>query len=371
MSKKGMFLINSLAGGGAERVFSKLIKMISEDTARYEIHVVLLDIEKEEYPLPDGINVHRLGGSKLAGLYKLLKLTRRLRPSFIFSFLTRSNVFNIFLGSISSHKILINERSNTKKRIRGNFKHQKKYLLSATYSRADVIACCSQGIHDGLNKDFNLDISKLVVINNAYNIEHLEEQSNTQVQLQEKYVVAVGRLTKEKGFIELISAFASLDTNIRLKILGQGPLLLSLKQIAQKCGVIDRVDFMGFVSNPYPIIKNAECYVLSSHCEGFPNSLAEAMALSIPVIATNCFDGPSEILNYHRHIAQKEVIHAPYGLLVNTGDIPAMSNAMTQLLNDKALSDHYSKQSLIRAKEYSEDIFYDKYSHLINQNICA
>jgi len=370
INQKGIFIINSLAGGGAERVFCKLIRMINDSkSTSYVIHIVLLDKEKEAYSIPDNIIIHRFGGNKLCGIFKLYRLINKINPDFVFSFLMRSNILNIITGVFKQHKVLINERANTNQRIRGRFSGLKKYLLKKSYQKADKVICCSQGVKDCLETDYDIKSENLVVINNSYNIEFLEEKSRIKGSFKEQYIVAIGRLVEAKGFNDLITAFSLLDSDIRLKILGEGPLLNSLKKHAVNSGVSDRVDFQGFVPNPYPIIKASELYILSSYVEGFPNSLAEAMALSRPVIATNCFDGPSEILDYSGMIETGEVINARFGLLINTGDIKAMAQAMSVLIENQDLRKHYKKQSVIRAHHYSEDVFYKKFSQLINNSL--
>ncbi|MCJ8293080.1 MAG: glycosyltransferase [Colwellia sp.] len=370
LKKKGLFIINSLEGGGAEKVFLNLVRLISlDDTKAYNIEVVLLDIKHEAYILPSDIKVHRLSKNKIFGFCKLFCLILKLKPDFTLSFLTRSNFISVFYSIVFNYVTFISERSNTKNRIRGNCKFLKKFIIKFIYSKATKIICCSVGVERGLINYLKINNEILTTINNPYNIKKLEQLASVHYELGEKYIVGIGRLTKTKGFVDLISAFSKLDTCIRLKILGDGPEIKNLLKLTLQLGISERVDFLGFVDNPYTIVKNSEFYVLSSYTEGFPNTLVEAMALAKPVISTNCPDGPNEILDYDVDIKEGSVVKANYGLIINTGDINAMHSAMNMLILDKNLYAHYEKKSLERASCYSEDIFYSKFKNIIESKI--
>lgn len=109
--------------------------------------------------------------------------------------------------------------------------------------------------------------------------------------------ISVGKFRVEKNLQLLLQAFSLLkDLPIQLIIIGGGPLETNLKQQAGELGIADKVWFGGFKSNPFKYIKNANCFVLSSHTEGFPNVLLEALACGKSVISTDCKSGPREIL---------------------------------------------------------------------------
>ena len=80
---------------------------------------------------------------------------------------------------------------------------------------------------------------------------------------------------------------------------------------------------MGFQKNPFIWIKRAQCFVLSSKHEGLPSVLIEAMILNIPVVATDCPDGPNEIL-----------LDGRAGVLVEASNVEAISVAINRVLSD-------------------------------------
>jgi glycosyltransferase involved in cell wall biosynthesis len=100
----------------------------------------------------------------------------------------------------------------------------------------------------------------------------------------------------QKGFDTLLRAHAQLHDDIRLVILGEGPLRPRLERLARDLGIDHRVDFAGFLTNPYPCYRASDAVVLSSRWEGLPTVLIEALSLGTPVVSTDCPSGPAEIL---------------------------------------------------------------------------
>jgi glycosyltransferase involved in cell wall biosynthesis len=146
----------------------------------------------------------------------------------------------------------------------------------------------------------------------------------------EKVVLAVGRLSREKGHNDLIEGFKLVrETNpalsVKLIIVGDGPERSRLEANAESLGVEELVVFTGQVSDVQPFYAMAEVFVLPSHSEGSPNVLLEAMAASVPVVAT-AVGGVPEIVTNHES-----------ALLVPPNDPKALAAAIGQLLADKTL----------------------------------
>lgn len=135
------------------------------------------------------------------------------------------------------------------------------------------------------------------VINNPCDIDRVNKLSEENLQvLEDKYILGVGRLTKQKRFDVLIKAFHKSNVkNLKLVILGEGNQREDLDKLINELDLKDKVILPGFMNNPYPWYKNASLFVLSSDYEGFGNVIVEALACGTPVISTDC--GPtSEIL---------------------------------------------------------------------------
>lgn len=133
-------------------------------------------------------------------------------------------------------------------------------------------------------------------------------------------LVAVGRLVPQKDFATLLQAFALLPNRpaYRLSILGDGPGRGELELQAAELGIGSQVSMPGFLENPYPALSTADIFVSSSRWEGLPIAVLEALALGLPIVATECPGGHVPILK-----------GAPHAYLVAPGDAPAMAHAIT------------------------------------------
>jgi len=137
-------------------------------------------------------------------------------------------------------------------------------------------------------------------------------------------LVALGRLSAEKGFDALIEAFeraSAAHSEWSLVIAGDGPLADALRSQAGRTRCADRIVFAGLVTKPEELLADAEIFALSSRREGFPNALVEAMACGCAVIATDCRSGPAEI-----------VTSGIDGLLVPVDNVDALVGSLTSLM---------------------------------------
>lgn len=110
--------------------------------------------------------------------------------------------------------------------------------------------------------------------------------------------ITIGRMSPEKNQARLLEAFKDLqvsDPNTRLVLVGSGQLESELKSYASALGITDSVVFTGQVSNPYPLLAAADCFVLSSDYEGQPMVILEALTLGLPIVTTG-FDSVADAL---------------------------------------------------------------------------
>jgi len=153
---------------------------------------------------------------------------------------------------------------------------------------------------------YRLPREKLVVIPNFVDVLSVEKSANEKAFLKNEdrcylkspYIISIGRLHNQKGYKFLLNAFSKIANKIphNLIILGEGSLLNDLSIQVKELNLEKRVLFPGFVQNPYPLLKGAQLFVLSSLYEGMPNVLLEAIALGVPVVSSDCPSGPKEIL---------------------------------------------------------------------------
>lgn len=337
-NKRILFVINSLAGGGAERVFTTLIEGSFDRASRFEIAVALLDDDEEAYELPDWVTVFRLDSrhSLRRSQVAIRKLVKKWRPDVALAFLTRANVVTIRAMRSFGRSVLISERVNTSAHFAsGRAAALSRFLVRRYYPRADRIIGVSQGVNDTLNDDFGVPESKMSVVYNPVDIDSIRRKAaeTPSLAVESDDIVAMGRLVPNKNFSLAIRAFAKSSHPGRLIILGDGPERDNLAQLAHEQGVADRVLMPGFQSNPYAIMAHAGLFLLSSNAEGFSNALVEAMAVGMPIVATDCRSSPAEILEA-KSPEPGQYMSGRGGLLVPVDDVAAMASAISALENE-------------------------------------
>lgn len=258
-------------------------------------------------------------------------------------------------------------------------------------AKSDRLVCCSALIAREVSRRF--PSKQVSVLYNPYNLEDIrkragesrarlpwEEDTGNQIPL----IVSMGRENDVKGFWHLIKAFAEVRRkgySAHLMIIGEGTFQ-EYRKLAEDLGVLQDVFFTGVLKNPYPYLKEADIYVLSSLNEGFPNALVEAMALAVPVLATNCKSGPAEILlKEYRELTLKNYMDADYGILLpepgreknlDSGVLEqeeaVMAEAIISLLGDRERCEYYRKQARLRAAEYSDAAYVEKLSKMMQED---
>jgi glycosyltransferase involved in cell wall biosynthesis len=179
-------------------------------------------------------------------------------------------------------------------------------MYRALYRRFDLIICQSTAMKAEMVEVCGIPSSRAVVIHNPVDIRAVQHLSRQSVPPEfalwcsdERTIplVAAGRLSAEKGFDTLIDALALLSRkDVRLLILGDGPLRAELEDRATRKGVADQVHFAGFQSNPYALFARAHALVFSSRFDAFPNVVLEALACGTGVIAVPAPGGIREII---------------------------------------------------------------------------
>jgi glycosyltransferase involved in cell wall biosynthesis len=212
----------------------------------------------------------------------------------------------------------------------------------AFYHWADAVVAVSQGVADDLRRITGLGEDKVRVIYNpvitpaVFNNAEEPLEHAWFAQGEPPVVLGVGRLTAQKDFATLIRAFRQVRNHCeaRLVILGEGQERSRLEAMLKELGLSGDASLPGFVDNPYPYMKHAAVFVLSSRWEGFGIVVAEALALGSPVVATNCPSGPAEILGGGR-----------WGQLVPVGATTEMARAVVTILSGQCEIDGQERAS--------------------------
>jgi len=363
----GIFLY-SMAAGGAERVVSVLLPELAR---RYEVTLFLMN-ETLFYPVPDEVEIVWLERSRPdeAGWRKLFKLPwlawryRRLLESYkielSLSLMNRPNYINVLAKMIgTSCKVVISERTAPLEIYGGSHMKNRisRWLIRRLYPRADSVVVNAYGIFEDLKKNFAIPEKNITIIPNPINLETIPYPKHQTNKNNDPFVfLAVGRLERQKNHALLIKALAqSKHQNTVLSIYGEGPLRPELEALIARCGLKDRVHLAGRTDEIFYKMQSADCLLLGSDFEGFPNVLVEALACGLPVISTDCISGPREILaeekEYDTPTRHFRIVQ--YGILVEKNNTDAMSAAMDEVYRNKTLREHLKKLGPKRAKAFA------------------
>ena len=389
-----LILLPNLSGGGAERTAVTLLQGI--DRSKFDIRLGLLkaeghylkDVDPDDLELPivkrpdswlhsapgDSLNaptfsrlIPRLIRLPLS-IYQLSELISRVKPDVLVSFMTAFNAMTglaLKLSGQTQTYWVAREGNNIETVFKNTFSSRfMTEVVRRMSRRAHVAADCSLAISNGLAESMIellcLPPAAVRVIYNPCNLQRIQQQSRQTNDAAQygRYIIAVGRLEKQKGFEILLNAYARdiASTGVQLVILGEGTHRQDLEALAVKLDISKLVHLPGFVENPWAYIAQADLFVLSSLWEGFGHVVIEAMACRTPVVVTDCDFGPSEIVQ-----------HEETGLVVPTGNAAALSRAMISLLNDPDKAGRLAANGFRRAQDFEMTRILKAYEEMFSE----
>jgi len=400
MNNHVAFLINSLAGGGAEKVAIRLSEHLP-------VSAFILLERDVKYKTDKPIFFLSNHSTKTSPIIKTLsiityayKLSRFLeKTSLVVSFLERANFVNIISKLFKKHKAIISVRMDQQKGHVG-LRKLNKLLVRILYPKADLIIAVSHGVKQSLI-NLGIEEEKIKVIYNPYPIDEIRELAKEPLGSYEEIfkhpvLITAGRLTKQKGQWYLLRVFKALKEkhkDLKLVILGEGELKDYLVKLSEELGlktyVWDKdelsesfdVYFLGFQKNPFKFIARAKLFVFPSLWEGFPNALVEAMACSVCVVSSDCRSGPREILapNTDFNYQTQKPEFAEYGVLMPVFEVKYKSaeeplgereimwvKTIDKLLEDESLRKNYSEKAKQRAEDFRIEKILIEWRNIIN-----
>ena len=307
-----LMAIETLGGGGAERVALDLARVWPRDHAR---PVLLVATLKGTYVdrLPHDLEVIEIGlpsspRKVILFLWRLRKKLSGRRIAGVVSHMSGMNRMMLraaFLGIVRAPVVVVEHNDFLRNQMVAAMPRLRSFLLMKEtgflYRRATAVVGCSLGVARQVAALFKLNPDRVHGIPNpveprfAFRSPLEPETAAWFAKLQRPVFVSVGRMVPQKGFDDLIRAFA-LQSRGSLVILGEGPLHNDLAELSNELGVANRVWMPGFLPAPERVLQAADVYVSSSHWEGYPLVLIEAYAAGLPVVARDCDFGPSEIV---------------------------------------------------------------------------
>ena len=365
------FVINSLGGGGAERVVLRLARGLIDRSHRVDI-VMFQAIVHYPEDIPQGTRLFITNG----GLDKsteestkvvLTSLVRVHAPSRSLDWARAANAIkwdplclptsrmvgqaraiasymalekpDCILPNLPGPKIatllahhFVTESPPTIPIVHNVVRWRRRRRRRSRYLFANAAHCVavSQGVSESLADAIGVPSEKITTIYNPVVTPDIAKRAAEQpnhpwfLDHGEPIILAAGRFEKQKDYPTLIRAFARVSVRrpCRLIILGEGSKRTEIEGLVQEFNLTDRVSLPGWVENPFAFMARASLFVLSSRWEGLPTVLVEALACGCPCVSTDCPSGPAEILQ-----------DGEFGVLVPVGDSEALAEAMERVLD--------------------------------------
>ena len=267
-----------------------------------------------------------LGGERLQQLKRLMELER---PHRVLALLGRTNIRCCLAAWDLPLHLVVSERNDPARQQLDRF---WSWLRTLSYQRADVVTANAEGVVESLRRMGRWKRLELLPNPLPSVVQELSaaDSGGAQSTTHELQLLTVARLVRQKGLDVLIDAFAALNfeqrVTWRLIVAGDGPERQALEAQAQRLGVANQIDFLGFHSDPASLMRKGGVFVLPSRYEGMPNALLEAMGFALPVVITDVSPGPLEV-----------VTDGVEGLVVPGDDVEALKRAISRLINDPTL----------------------------------
>lgn len=353
-----LFLFEDLYGRGAERVSLGLIAQLDRAEFAPRIWVLrskdpaLLSEVPQDVPMRVALRPDQRIRHQLLGVPRSL-LREAAQADVIVATVELMPTYFAFLAGLLTGTPVVGWVRNSMDQTLGTHPVWHTRLSRLIYRRLPRLVFVSHGAQRTLQALMPLRPERLSVIHNPIDLAGVRARSlhplpDWAAWMKERpTVLSVGRLTRQKGFDVLIEAHAALraaGSEHQLLILGEGSSQAELQALARRLGVEDSVHLPGFVPNPYPFMRHAAVYALSSRYEGFANVITEAMACGAPVVATDCPSGPAEILEGGQH-----------GLLTPPGDSAALAHALGRVLDDPALAAQLREAGTRRVQDFAPE----------------
>jgi GalNAc-alpha-(1->4)-GalNAc-alpha-(1->3)-diNAcBac-PP-undecaprenol alpha-1,4-N-acetyl-D-galactosaminyltransferase len=357
--------ISSLGPGGAERVMANMVNYWAAK-GREVVLITLAPPAGDFYPIHHGVKrvgldllldshhqVTRAARYNLRRVIRLRQAIQASKPDVVIGFGSTTNVLTIIAGRSLGIPVIASERVDPRHHPIGSAWRVLRFLV---YRYANALVVQSPALREWAS-GFVPDRAVNVIPNAIQPVLNRRQYEPRHHIASVRTVIAMGRLTPQKGFDLLLRAFSKVATKHAewsLIILGQGEDHESLEGLIIKLGLKDRVTLTGVVQDPTRLLKEADLFVMPSRYEGFPNALLEAMACGLPVIATDCDSGPRDIIRDNVD-----------GLLVPPNDIAVLASAMDCLMGDQAERQRLGARAVDVVERFSTDKIMNMWDNLL------
>ncbi len=350
--------ISLITWGSSGGPFPRLIRWLADGLSKYDrrVDIIFLQDPKGIKKVNDKIREIGLGTRARYAVFPIMMYLRQYQPSFVLATPSHVAIPTLIAGSVSNVPVIPWEPtflSYDEPYLPILMRVMTKAFRKSIYKLSSAVVATSSDVANEVKREIGL--KSIYVLPNPCNIEAIKRTIGSQEKKNSKTcnLVAVSRLIYQKGVDVILKAIHILNNhginNFKLTVLGDGQLRNELRELSKTLGVADKVNFLGYVSNPYPYMASSDVFVHASRWEGFGMVIVEAMALGLPVIATSCPGGPKEILD-----------NGKYGYIVPPDDPEKLAEAIAHLINNPKERDRLRSLSLVRIQDYKPEIIAQK-----------
>jgi glycosyltransferase involved in cell wall biosynthesis len=351
-----LFVIDNLEFGGGERGFLQLIRSLPGEgwTVSVAAHPGGLFEVQARAAGAEFLGMDMSSRAGLATIVRLWRLVRTGRFTVVHSQGARADFFARMASLVVPGVRLVSTVQMpvdgfAVSRVRGSV---YRFFDRLARTRVDRFIVVSQALKRRLVESWGVPEARVALIHNGVETDRLVPASDSDdrrrlrqdLGLPEhaRLLCAVGRLVWQKGFEHLLLALPGVLARVPevgLAIVGEGPLRAELEGRARRLGLAERVRFLGFRSDVPSLLRGCDVLAVPSLQEGFPMITLEAMALGVPIVASD-IEGVAEQLDHDRE-----------ALLVPPGEPKALTGALLALLQDSALRRRLGEAARRRAVE--------------------
>jgi glycosyltransferase involved in cell wall biosynthesis len=322
--KKIGLLIDTLIGGGAERIVLNFAETFNK--FGHDVHIILVENKIEHDVDASLYHIHYLSENGILSKNKFinkLKLTNKLKNKVkeieddgnkFDLFISNSEDMDLFAQKAKLENFYIRYRNSMYEYYKNKFENtvgfkglrrqiKFKNQFKSRYNNQNIITV-SKALIDDITKDMGIKPKMIKNIYNPFDFDKIRERGNeiNENIPKEKYIIYVAKFENRKNQKLLVKAYNKSKIDLPLVLLGNThtnsdkEYLKELKELIKELDLENKIIFPGFQKNPYPWIKNAELFVMSSNSEGLPLVLVESLILGTKIVSTDCPTGPNEIL---------------------------------------------------------------------------
>ena len=340
--KKISILLSSLEYGGGEIVSISKALILKE--RGYDVEFVLLEYKGELIEeVKKKFKIFTLNKSIYKSLFLLIYYLYKSKSKILISNYFSLNIISSIAGFILLKKTILCEHSPPSQT---PFIKPVSYKIFATlfYNLSYIISANSIGTCEDILKSAKIKKNKVIPIYNpvddhGYRVDY-KKKNNTKLK-----IVSVGKLKEQNNFFLLLDALALINKKIdsELVLIGDGLLKSKLLLYAREKGISDKVNFVGYMKDPYKLVSKCDVFVLSSDYEGLPTVLIEAAYTGIAIVSTDCPWGPKEILESYE---LSELVPIRNPIAMSEAILKISKNEINKINNFKTL-DKFNPEKIV------------------------